>query len=79
MIESVPLFHSSVCVCVCVCVCLCVSVSRCGVRSEDDHYRWQTDQTADLGYGNISVVHLSKGGLPHCGSMLHDSEDLSES
>lgn len=25
---------------------------RCGVWSKDDHYRWQTDQTADLGYGN---------------------------
>lgn len=34
---------------------------RCGVWSKDDHYRWQTDQTADLGYGNKSVVFVFKG------------------
>lgn len=33
-------------------------MSRCGVWSEDDHYRWQTDQTADLGYGNISIAYF---------------------
>lgn len=37
---------------------VCVCVSRCGVRSKDDHYRWQTDQTADLGYGNIFIVYI---------------------
>lgn len=31
---------------------LCVFIRfRCGVWSKDDHYRWQTDQIADLGHG----------------------------
>lgn len=37
---------------------LSLCVFRCGVWRQDDHYRWKTDQTADLGYGKMSLVPL---------------------
>lgn len=33
-------------------------VFRCGVWRQDDHYRWKTDQTADLGHGKMSLMPL---------------------